>query len=277
MPTLQTNFHHDGFAIVERAIEPASVRSLREAALQIVDAFDLDRHRTVFRTDDRDAGRDEAFFASATGVHCFLEAEALDDEGELVAPKREAINKIGHALHDRVPAFGDFCRRPVFGELFRAVGMTDPLLVQTMFVFKQPRIGGEVRWHQDASYLITRPAGVVGLWIALEDAHRENGCLWMVPGGHRGPLRELYTVDWQRRDGRLRTVDETPWPGLDEAVPLEVPAGSVVLFHDHMPHRSDRNESAASRHALTLHAAERGSTWVSENWLQRQGLADFEL
>src|SRR5690606_8433748 len=126
-------------------------------------------------------------------------------------------------------------------------------------IFKQPHIGGEVRWHQDATYLITAPPCVTGLWVALEDAHRDNGCLWVQPGGHRTPLRERYEVDWRTRVGTLRTVDATPWPSLAEAVALEVPAGSVVAFHDHLPHRSAPNHSPASRHAFTMHVAEQGA------------------
>lgn len=277
MDSLKQTFDRDGFVVLEQAIEAPKLRALRDAALGIVDAFDFDRHRTVFRTDDRDQGRDEAFFTSATGVHCFLESDAVTESGEWTATRRESINKIGHALHDREEVFGAFCRLPLFGQLLRSIGLSEPLLWQTMYVFKQPRIGGEVRWHQDASYLITRPAGVTGVWVALEDAHVGNGCLWMAPGSHRSPLRELYSVDWTCRAGTLETLDETPWPTSDEARPLELPAGSVVVFHDHLPHCSSRNESSHSRHAFTLHAAARTAEWAPENWLQRDGLAPFEL
>ena len=112
---------------------------------------------------------------------------------------------------------------------------------------------------------------------ALEDAHRDNGGLWMVPGAHRSPLREEYTVDWETRSGSLRTLDETPWPDLADAVPLEVEAGSLVVFHDHMPHRSDANRSGTSRLAVTLHAHESSSEWLADNWLQRGDLPDFTL
>ncbi|NIV19996.1 MAG: phytanoyl-CoA dioxygenase family protein, partial [Gammaproteobacteria bacterium] len=146
-----------------------------------------------------------------------------------------------------------------------------------MYIFKQPRIGGEVRWHQDASYLASDPPGVTGVWIALEDAHRGNGCLWVQPGGHRSPLRETYEVDRGAGTGALRQLDDTPWPGQTDAVALEVPAGSVVLFHDHMPHYSSRNRSPASRHALTLHVAEADAAWSPRNWLQRPTLEPFAL
>jgi phytanoyl-CoA hydroxylase len=277
MSDLAGRFREDGFLVIEGALAPEVLEPVRAAAHRIVEEFDLERHRTVFRTDDADLGRDESFFASATGVHCFLEAEALSPSGELLAPRHEAINKLGHAMHDRVPEFRDFCRTRFFGWLLRQVGMERPELCQTMYVFKPPRIGGAVRWHQDASYLITTPAKVVGLWVALDDAHRGNGCLWMQPGGHRSVLREIYEVDWSKRAGELRPLDDTPWPSFEDAVPLEVPAGSVVLFHDHMPHCSSRNDSPASRHALTLHASEASSVWAAENWLQRGELAPFRL
>jgi len=270
-------FHDDGFLVLEAAIPRAETEALRAAALDIVDAFDIDRHRTVFSTTDRDRGRDEYFFDSAENVHCFLEQDALGPAGKLLKPPRLAVNKIGHALHDLNPAFGAFCRQPLFGAVLREIGYRNPVLWQTMYIFKQPFIGGEVRWHQDASYLITEPATVTGIWVALEDAHRDNGCLWVQPGGHRSPLRQIYQVDWEKRQGQLTDLDATPWPSDAEAVALEVAAGSVVFFHDHLPHYSSQNRSQRSRHAFTLHVGEQGAAWSENNWLQRPALGDFLL
>jgi len=270
-------FHEEGYLVLEDAIEKAEIEKLKTAALQIVDDFDINRHRAVFSTSDRDSGRDDYFFDSAENVHCFLEEGALDDEGELLKPARLAINKIGHAMHDLNPAFGNFCQQPLFGRVLRDIGYKAPMLWQTMYIFKQPHIGGEVRWHQDGSYLISDPSTVTGIWIAIEDANRDNGCLWVQPGGHRSPLREIYQVDWTRREGVLTDLDKTPWPGTDEAVAVEVPLGSVVIFHDHMPHYSSQNRSDFSRHAFTLHVAEKNARWSGGNWLQRRTLVDFEL
>jgi phytanoyl-CoA hydroxylase len=61
-----------------------------------------------------------------------------------------------------------------------------------MYIFKQPGIGGEVRWHQDATYFDTDPISVTTFWFALEDATLDNGCMWAEPGGHRGPMRERF-------------------------------------------------------------------------------------
>jgi phytanoyl-CoA hydroxylase len=275
-PDQITQFHQQGFLVLENAVAHRDIASIKAAAMNIVSDFDIDRHRTVFTTADRDAGRDDYFFDSAEAVHCFLEEDALDSDGGLIRPKELAINKIGHALHDLVPAFTDFCRLPLIGQALRDVGYRSPQLWQTMYIFKQPGIGGEVRWHQDASYLISAAPGITGIWFAIEDATRENGCLWVHPGQHRSPLREIYHVDWQTRTGTLNPLDDTPWP-QSGAVAVEVAAGSAVLFHDHLPHYSARNTSDKSRHAFTMHVGETGARWSERNWLQRPGLGVFAL
>jgi len=271
------HYHAQGFLVLENAVPDEDIAQLKAAALEIVDNFDIDRNRTVFKTSDRDSGRDDYFFNSAETIRCFLEEDALDSEGKLLKPARLAINKIGHAMHDLDPAFTAFCGLPIFGRVLRDIGYQNPLLWQTMYIFKQPHIGGEVRWHQDGSYLISNPATVTGIWIAIEDANRDNGCLWVQPGGHRSPLREIYQVDWAKRKGKLSELDQTPWPTADEAIAVEVPSGSVVIFHDHMPHYSSQNLSRHSRHAFTLHVAEKNSNWSDRNWLQRPALGDFKL
>lgn len=271
-----TEFQEQGFLVLENAFSAPEIASVKQAAQEIVADFDISQHRTVFKTTDRDAGRDDYFFDSAEAVHCFLEEGALDENKELNRAKEVAINKIGHAMHDLVPEFTEFCRLPVIGEALRDIGYRAPQLWQTMYIFKQPGIGGEVRWHQDASYLISGAPGVTGIWIAIEDATRDNGCLWMQPGQHRSPLREIFEVDWQKRSGTLSKLDDTPWT-TGEVVAMEVAAGSAVFFNDHMPHYSSQNRSDRSRHAFTLHVSESGSDWPTKNWLQRPRLGAFEL
>ena len=271
------HYRQQGFLVLEAFLDAATLASLRNASAELVSAFNPAQHRSVFRTTDQDQGRDETFFRSAEKVEYFLEDEALDSNGELTVAAERAVNKIGHALHDHIPAFRSFCQLPLLAALLKQLGMAHPVLWQTMLIFKQPGIGGEVRWHQDATYLYTEPSAVMGLWFALEDATRDNGCLWLAPGAHDSPLRERYRVDWHTRRGTLETIHEQPWPTVEEAVPLEVPAGSLVLFSDHMPHYSSANRSDQSRLALTLHAADRSAHWDAANWLQRPTLAPFLL
>jgi phytanoyl-CoA hydroxylase len=275
--SLQKSFQRDGYAVIEGAFSPESIASIRASAARIVDGFDIEKHRSVFSTLHQDADRDRYFMESSEAVHCFLEEEALDATGNLTQPRDRAINKIGHALHDLVPEFTAFCRQPIIGKVLRGIGYDDPVLWQTMYIFKQPRIGGEVRWHQDASYLISEPSSVVGLWVALEDARKDNGCLWVEPGGHHRPLSEIYEVDPATKKGVLQKLREPEWPNADEAIAVEVPAGSLVIFSDHMPHYSSPNRSEHSRQAFTMHFAEGTSDWSATNWLQRPELGLFRV
>ena len=137
----------NGYFVIEGAIAAADLESIMSAAQTIIDDFDVDQHRSVFSTLHRDTERDQYFIDSAEAVHCFLEEDAVDEDGRLTRAKDLAINKIGHAMHDLIPAFTDFCRLPVFSELLHQIGLTSPQLWQSMYIFKQPRIGGEVRWH----------------------------------------------------------------------------------------------------------------------------------
>ena len=274
---LAADYEQNGFAVIERAIAASDLNSIKAAAQNIVESFDVSKHRSVFSTKHQDRDRDQYFNDSAEAVHCFLEEDALTAAGELNRPKDRAINKIGHAMHDLVPEFTNFCRLPVFAETLRSIGFQSPELWQTMYIFKQPKIGGEVRWHQDASYLIADRPGIIACWIAIENASKSNGCLWVQPGGHHSPLREIYEVERGEPTGVLRALDDTPWPDESQAIAVEVPAGSIVFFSDHMPHYSSQNFSDESRQAFTMHLTEKGTGWSERNWLQRQNLPPFVL
>ncbi len=277
-PAQVDHYRDHGFVAVPGAFSDDALSGVRREIEVALAAFSPVRHRSIFSTRDGDRGRDEVFFRSAERVECFFEEGALDDDGALNRPLDRAINKLGHALHDLLPAVGTLARDPRIGQALRALGQAEPMVWQSMAIFKQPGIGGAVRWHQDATYLFTEPASVIGVWIALEDATRDNGCLVVAPGAHRRPLKERYRVDWTSRRGTLETLDETPWPADDAAKPLEVPAGSIVFFHDHLPHASAANRSERSRLALTLHTADASrSTWSEANWLQRETLPPFRL
>ena len=118
-----------------------------------------------------------------------------------------------------------------------------------MYIFKQPNIGGEVVCHQDSTFLYTKPESAIGFWVALEDATIENGCLWVAAGGHKGPLRKLFTK--VNNNMTMITLDGTPFEKTE--TPLEVKKGALILLHGRLPHYSCENISSKSRHAYSLH------------------------
>ncbi len=74
-----------------------------------------------------------------------------------------------------------------------AVTLTLPL-TPTHVCAQQPKIGGEVVPHQDSSFIYTEPMSCVGLWWALEEATKDNGCLWAAPEEHKKGLRRRFFV-----------------------------------------------------------------------------------
>jgi phytanoyl-CoA hydroxylase len=90
-------------------------------------------------------------------------------------PKQKAINKLGHAMHVLDPAFRAYSNSVPHMNVINSLGLTQPLLAQSMYIFKQPGIGGKVRAHQDNTFLYTTPTSCIGLWVALEDATKDNG------------------------------------------------------------------------------------------------------
>jgi phytanoyl-CoA hydroxylase len=238
-------------------------------ARAIVDAFVPDAASSRFSTRQRSLVADAALLASAEAVHCFFEEEALDEHGALRVPKAQSVNKIGHALHDLDPVFDAFSHGPELAALGRDLGLLQPQVWQSQVIFKQPHIGGEVGWHQDASFFVTTPQTVTTFWFALEDATLDNGCLWVEPGGHRGPLREQYVCDHATGTLAMKPLDATPWPDAATAVPLPVAAGTLVVFDGLLPHCSAANRSGLSRLAYTLHVTDASAAYAAENWLQR--------
>lgn len=264
-------YHRDGFLVIEDFVDVDRCRALRVAAEAIVADFRPNERRTVFTTNEQERVSDGDFLSSGGGMWCFFEEEAFDADGELRQAKELSINKIGHAMHDLDPAFEQFTYTADLAEVATDLGLTDALALQSMYIFKQPHIGGEVGCHQDATFLATDPHTVTGFWFALEDATVYNGCLWAAPGGHRAPLRKVFKrVGATDRDGtRFEELDPMPLPGPDELVPLEVAAGAMVVLHGLLPHWSDVNRSSTSRHAYSVHCISADAEYPSWNWLQR--------
>ncbi len=268
-------FDRDGYLVVEDFVSRESCAGLKAAAEEIVDKFRPPTRPSVFRTDEQTRVSDRQFLESGGRVSCFFEAEAFAPDGTLIRDKSLSINKIGHALHDLNPEFEQFTYTPELADVSADIGLTDPLALQSMYIFKQPLIGGEVGCHQDATFLYTDPITVTGFWFAIEDATLENGCMWAAPGGHRTALRKLFKrAGTAVHDDSAGTVfvelDPTPLPSPpDELVPIEVPAGTLVVLHGLLPHWSDINRSPKSRHAYSVHCISAAADYPSWNWLQR--------
>ena len=260
-------YKQTGFLVLEDFVGPDACDRLRARAEVLVRDFDPAETISIFSTHEQTRTSDDYFLESGGKIRCFFEENAFNPDGSLRQAKERSINKIGHALHDLDPVFDEFSRRAEIQEVVRDLGIDQPLLLQSMYIFKQPNIGGEVTCHQDATFLYTKPLRVVGLWFALEDAGVENGCLWAIPGGHKVGLKSRF-IRTEAGGTRFEVFDDAPWPE-EELQPLEVKKGTLIVLDPLLPHLSRENRSPKSRHAYTLHLIDASVNYPEENWLQR--------
>ena len=238
-----------------------------------IDEFEPAEQAAVFTSSGRHLEQQQFFLASARNVSCFLESDALDDQGQLNCEKAVAINKIGHALHDFSGAFAELAQLPALVHQLRQQSDEPWELMQSMVIMKPPRIGGEVNWHQDGTFLIDAQQRCMGIWIALEDANEDNGCLQFGDTPPQG-LCSLFETDHLSGETQMRPLTDALRPP-EHPILAPCHAGDAVIFDGLTPHASSPNQSSQSRRAITLHFKPAASDWAPTNWLQRDSLPRF--
>jgi phytanoyl-CoA hydroxylase len=212
--------------------------------------------------------------------------DAFDATSTLTKPKHRAINKIGHYLHELSPSFRAISLSARNAAIARSLGFQDPRVLQSMVICKQPEIGGAVPPHQDSTFLYTDPPSAVGWWYALEDATAENGCLSFAAGSHKRAAIEKRFVRTGKGTGFIDNEGAKFPKGLKTEVNGgekedyevvekeerynmgEVKAGTLVLIHGNILHKSEKNTSEKSRNIYTFHVIEGEERYDERNWLQ---------
>ena len=274
-------YQKNGYLLIPNALFPTTVSALLSETNGMLSSFSLTDHpMTKFSTGENDSHvGDDYFLTSGDKVRFFFEESAFSTSGELTKPKHRAINKIGHFLHELSPPFRKATFTPLHREIAKAIGFRDPRVLQSMIICKQPEIGGRVPPHQDSTFLYTDPPSAVGFWIALEDATIENGCLSFARGSHRrAPVKSRF-VRKERGGTGFDDVVGAKFPvdletgelekDMEEEYELgEVKAGTLVLIHGNLLHKSERNTSDRSRVIYTFHVIEGENDYDGKNWLQ---------
>jgi phytanoyl-CoA hydroxylase len=261
------DFREAGVLVLRDFVSVDACDALRARADELVAEFDPSEVRSVFSTTKQTQLDDSYFIESGDKIRFFLEDGAFDENGDLRQSKEHSLNKMGHAMHDLDPVFDRFSRTPELAEAVKRIGLAEPAIMQSMYIFKPPNIGGEVVCHQDSTYIYTEPESCIGFWFALQDATIQNGCMQFIPGGHKLPLKKR---NYRGADGKLvtETLDDSPWPE-EQKRPAQAAAGTLVIFDGRAPHLSAANRSSKSRHAYTLHVIDQSCRYPAENWLQR--------
>jgi ectoine hydroxylase-related dioxygenase (phytanoyl-CoA dioxygenase family) len=137
-----------------------------------------------------------------------------------------------------------FCKRPEFVAISTQMLGPDIDLYWNQSVFKQPEGTKEFPWHQDDGYTPVEPSPYLTLWLALNDATPENGCISVMPGSHKRGLvpHEPSPI------GLVCYSNEAP----NQGVRVPVKAGSVAAFSSLTFHKSGPNTSDGPRKAYVI-------------------------
>lgn len=159
--------------------------------------------------------------------------------------KRDAIRKIFNYVNHE-PRLNALAAHDGLIEVLERIMQDTPVLFQDMALVKPPRFGSEKPWHQDCAYFnLEEGTTVVGVWIALDEATAENGCMHIIPGSHNeGPMIHFKRRDWQICDTHVPIARDT-------TVPLQ--PGGCLFWHGLTHHGSPANQSELRRRALQFH------------------------
>jgi ectoine hydroxylase-related dioxygenase (phytanoyl-CoA dioxygenase family) len=230
-----TQFFHDhGFLVIEDAFSMESIQSLRDEAVKICrgELGELKGSPTWSGTES-----DEDILRQILCIH------------------------FPHKISDLM--FRTLKSDPFVQVLTNIIGPNVKCMQSMLFITAAGKPGQA--WHQDEVYIPTRDRSLTGGWIAMDDATVENGCLWVIPGSHK--TGTMYFQEWHgdpRFDCALE-AQRFPYTN-DEAVPVEVRAGSIVFFNGYLLHRSLPNYAETGfRRSLVNHymSAESLLPWIN--------------
>jgi len=202
------DYHENGFLIIENALSQQTVDELCDEAAQVC----LGNRGEI------------------AGAEQF---EGLDDASVL-----EQIIAI-HFPHKLSDGLRDMLSDPVITDTLTQIVSPNVKCMQSMFFVKHPGRPGQA-WHQDEAFIPSTDRSITGVWIALDKATVENGCLWVIPGSHK--TGEIWPTRAHHNPQFDHTEESYAYPfSEDQAIPVELEPGSILFFNGYLLHKSLKN------------------------------------
>ena len=215
-------YEQEGYLAVENAFTPREITEAKQGLLDLIMGSRPDFEGIQFESKARER----------------LLALTLEE-------RQDAVRKLIYFVkYDaRLEALSSHPK--LVGVLDRMLGAR-PHLYADQALIKPPQIGREKPWHQDMAFFdLPTATKIVGVWIALDEATVENGCMHIRPQGHhQGPIAHFKRRDWQLCDSEC-------FGKPCVAVPLK--PGGLLFFDGMLPHGTPSNYSGKRRKALQFH------------------------
>lgn len=216
------HYHQNGFLIVENAFDEKYIKQIKDETLSI-------------------------FKGELGQIEGITETAPLSSDFDVL--KKYLCIHFPHKISKHI--YNTLSHKVITNILAQIIS-PDVKAMQSMLFVKGPGKRGQ-SWHQDEYYIPTRDRSLTGVWIALDDADLENGCMWMIPGSHRPAIirpKDSYSGDEFAESHSINVPDEF----LEKAIPVQAKAGSIVFFNGYILHSSGKNKSNDRfRRALVVH------------------------
>lgn len=206
-PTYARRFHGEGWFVIEGALPPIELETLRSECRRLV--AERDEEMTRLGVDSLDLCH--------RGRRYFLHA------------------------YPTSPAVRRFLLSDLMASIAQAVLGDDVFLFNEQYVIKAAERGMPFAWHQDSGFIPYPHPPYLTCWIPLDDVSEANGTVYVLPYSRAG------TRDVVEHDRDHETNDLIGYSGPDRGDPLAVPAGSIVAFSSTLLHRTGPNTTDQPR------------------------------
>ncbi|MBS1810787.1 MAG: phytanoyl-CoA dioxygenase family protein [Acidobacteria bacterium] len=239
-----TLYHQQGFLVVNDAFTPAEIQDAKQGLIDLIAEKNPNFSIIQFRSEVRDQ----------------LATLSLEE-------RLNNVRKIGQ-FTDYDERLKAMAFHPKLVPVVESILGAKAELYQSMALIKPPK-GREKPWHQDHAYFdLSLSTKVVGVWIALDEATPENGCMRVVPGWfHDQTFPHFMVRDWQ-------LCDDASQEYKNKCVAVPLKPGGCLIFDSFLPHGTPSNYSPTGRKALQYHylpagtlrtpPAERLAIWGTE-------------
>lgn len=240
-------YWRDGYLAFENALSPDEVIEARQGLSRVIRSYAFNDAVAEYRPRTSDNSSHAGALFRSRNSPCFVQLEPdYDPDPDNPDELEQRVRKAMH-FQDEAALFKKlYTSHPKIQGVVKSILGQAVELYQSMALIKPAGGGVEKPWHQDNAYFSVEDMDkVIGIWIALDNANADNGCMHLLVGGHRlGPLRHHHTFDCEIIAGR---IDPT------SAIPIELQAGGLLIFHGNLPHQTPANTSPNRRRALQYH------------------------